>query len=227
MKDVLGRLINRSGESQLISMLREHVESSIKASKIIIDILSGCCSSIADIEKMANEVMLLEKKADSIADKINSIITRGSVAPAIISDLQYIVDKTDDVLDGLYFMGMELSRAYRLGINKNKIIEEIYRDITKMISLAQLGIEKLLELYRSVFTDYKKATAIVKDIDTIEDRIDEDKNMVLDKIYSHHKELDAIEMFHLIELVRVVDSIADATEDAAQSTLRVAGAVYM
>lgn len=198
--------------------LRKHLEISLRAIDVIYSLVTAC-RDYGEAAAKANEVLLMEREADNLTEELFTKILRGSIPPAIISELQYLIDKTDDIMDKIYFIGMELARAYKNNFVSNAALKEIYTDIGFMISLAKSGIEKLRELYIVAFRDRENTIRLKAEIDIIEDRIDEAKNQALNKIYES-RGLTPIEIFHAIEMIRVVDDIADSTEDAAHAVVR-------
>jgi len=218
LKRIFERVVSRVPEIEIMDGLKRHLEISLKAVDIVYGMITEC-RDYGEAALKANEVLLMEREADNLTEEMFTKILRGSVPPAIVSELQYLVDKTDDIMDRIYFIGMELARAYKNGLVASSELRSIYADIGLMLSLAKSGIQKLKELYLTAFRDKENTMRLRAEIDIIEDRIDEAKNQALNKIYES-RGLRPIEIFHAIELIRVVDDIADATEDAAHAVVR-------
>jgi len=218
LKRIFERIVSRSPEVEIMESLKKNLDLSLRAIDIVYSLITEC-RDYGEAAVKANEVLLMEREADNLTEEIFSKILKGSVPPAIVSELQYLVDKTDDIIDKVYFIAMELARAYKNGLVSNGELRSIYADIGLMLSLAKSGAQKLRELYLAAFRDKENTMRLRAEIDIIEDRIDEVKNQALNKIYES-RGLRPIEIFHAIELIRVVDDIADATEDAAHAVVR-------
>jgi len=218
LKRIFERIVSRSPEVEIMESLKKNLDLSLRAIDIVYSLIAEC-RDYGEAAVKANEVLLMEREADNLTEEIFSKILKGSVPPAIVSELQYLVDKTDDIIDKVYFIAMELARAYKNGLVSNGELRSIYADIGLMLSLAKSGVQKLRELYLAAFRDKENTMRLRAEIDIIEDRIDEVKNQALNKIYES-RGLRPIEIFHTIELIRVVDDIADATEDAAHAVVR-------
>lgn len=224
LKRVFEKISPRPPEREIFENLARHLEISLKALDIAYGMIMECCRDQGEAAEKANEVLLMEREADGLAEELFTKILKGSIPPAIVSELQYLIDKTDDIMDHIYFIGMEMARAYRNGLTRNSSLRQIYSDIGMMMSLAKSGLRKLQELYIAAFRDIESTIKLRAEIDIIEDRIDEVKNRALDKIYEGEG-LKPIEIFHAIQLIRVVDDIADSTEDAAHAVVRLESSV--
>ncbi|MEM2204436.1 MAG: DUF47 family protein [Sulfolobales archaeon] len=224
LKRIFDRISPKTPEREMFDTLVKHLDISLKALDTAYEMVSGRCKDPGEAAERANEVLLMEREADELAEDLFVKIIKGSMPPVIVSELQYLVDKTDDIMDHIYFIGMEMSRAYRNGLTQNQLLGQIYSDIGLMMSLAKSGLKKLRELYVKAFRDRETTLKLKAEIDVIEDKIDEVKNQVLNKIYEGGG-LKPIEIFHAIQLIRTVDDIADATEDAAHAVVRLESSI--
>ena len=210
LKRVLG------SDAEIFKMLFDHVTLSLDSCTIVYRMLTEKLSD-DEIAKLTNEVVILEKSADRIAEEALKRLARSSLTVSLVPDLYYIVNKTDDIEDHLYFIAMELLRGVKSGIRSNTHIIEIYRELGRTLVLTRSGLERLQKMLEKGLGDTEFLEKLEKEIDIIEDQVDVEKNHILDKIYSQHKLLSPLEFTHLIELVRTIDDIADATEDIAHT----------
>ncbi len=208
------------GEEEVFEGLAEHVSLSIKSMKIINDILSGSLSDKV-IEASAVEVISYEKNGDKIADKLITLVMQGAMPVALAGDMGLLIDKVDDILDLIYFLALELARAYRVGVSRRSVVAEMYKKFTGMSLLATKALEALKEQFESVFKDYKKVQDLDSQIDVYEDKVDEFKNNILDEIYGLGTSVDPITFNHLVEIVRTLDTIVDSCEDASHILIRI------
>ncbi len=208
------------GEEEVFKGLAEHISLSIKSMKIINDILSGSLSDKI-IEASAVEVISYEKNGDKIADKLIILVMQGAIPVALAGDMGLLIDKVDDILDLIYFLALELARAYRVGVSRKNVVAEMYKKFTGMSLLATKALEALKEQFESVFEDYKKVQDLDSQIDVYEDKVDEFKNNILDEIYGLGTSVDPITFNHLVEIVRTLDTIVDSCEDASHILIRI------
>jgi len=201
---------------EIFRMLSRHVSISLESCDIVYKMFSEKLSN-DEIARLANEVVILEKNADGIAEEALKRLAKGSLTITLVPDLHYIINKTDDVEDHLYFIAMELLRGSRSGIRENPYITDVYKDLGRTLMLTRSGLERLQKMFEKGFRDVEILSKLEKEIDIIEDRVDDEKNHILDKIYSQHKMMSPLEFTHLIELVRAIDDIADASEDISHT----------
>ncbi|RLG78176.1 MAG: hypothetical protein DRO14_01355 [Thermoprotei archaeon] len=145
--------------------------------KIINDILSGSLSDKV-IEASAVEVISYEKNGengDKIADKLIIPVMQGAMPVALVGDMGLLIDKVDDILDLIYFLALELARAYKVDVSKKNVVAEMYKKFTGMSLLAAKALEALKEQFESAFKDYKKVQDLDSQIDVYEDKVDEFK----------------------------------------------------
>ncbi|MEM2751815.1 MAG: hypothetical protein QXI94_01830, partial [Sulfolobales archaeon] len=57
------------------------------------------------------KIVDLEKKGDKIYDAVISSVLKGAFPLPLIADLGVLLDDFDDILDLIYFLGMELTRG--------------------------------------------------------------------------------------------------------------------
>jgi predicted phosphate transport protein (TIGR00153 family) len=208
-----------SGEAELFAKLSTHVGLSLKALKIVENMITE--SDSAGVETKVVDIIALEKNGDRIVSELSNMVSKGAVPIALIGDFEALMDRIDDILDLIYFMGMELGRARRAGISENPVVKEIYEDILKIIRLAEKSLERLKNQFDIVLENFNKLRELDAQIDFYEDKVDEFKNTILDKIYSLGNQVDPITFNHLLELVRTSDTVVDACEDVSHSLLRI------
>ncbi len=199
---------------EIFDMLAQHLELSIHAADIVVKEFAPNVDRFS-VVRMAAEVMALEKRGDDVAAELTRVIGASSLPITMYGDLERLLDIVDDVLDDLYFMSQEIARARRLGLDANDVVKEVYQDLAAMSSVAKLAIERLRDLMKVAYIDSKKVVDLNREIDTLEDKVDEMRNSVLDKIYGNRDSLDHLSTYHLIELTRAIDRLVDACKDAA------------
>jgi len=213
-------------EQKIFEMLAEHLRLSVRATDIVVRELTLEKERRYEVESLASEVMALEKRGDEIVSDVVREISHGAVPPMLYGDMHVLTDLVDDILDELYFIAMEVSRGRKTGLDVNPVVNEVYEDLASMLSVARLAIERLVELFTSALKDRDRAQKIDRDVDVFEDRVDELRNVVMDKIYANKSQLDHLSFYHLVELVKAIDRVVDACEDASHLALSVISSIF-
>ena len=214
------RKLLMAGEDKLFSKLAEHVGLSRKSMNVVIEMLKGEVDDYK-LNTLVIEVVTNEKSGDKIAMELTTMVSRGAIPLALLGDIEALIDRVDDILDLIYFMASEYERARKVGISKSKAVRSIYPELLKTSLLAAKALEALQEEFKVALNDFDKLQKLDDKIDVYEDRVDDFKSGMLDKVYSLGKEIDAITFNHLIEMIRSMDTIVDACEDASHMLLRV------
>lgn len=216
----------RSSERELIDSLKSHISLSKEAigysQKLLID---SSRLSLPEILDYRARIVDIEKKGDRMYDVVVSSVLRGAFPLPLNANLGVLLDDFDDILDLIYFLGMELTRGIKVGLTSNSTVMEIYRVYSRMLERAMEAISSLDAVLSHILKDITKAAEEVSHIDYIEDAVDEMKNAVIEEIYSKSEKLSVLEFTHLIEVVRTIDTIVDKVQDASQELVRIFSAV--
>ncbi len=219
MLGILRKLL-MAGEERLFKMLADHVELSIRSMKIVTEMLKGEIDDYR-VESLVIDVVTNEKSGDKIAMELTNLVTKGAVPIALLGDIEVLIDRIDDILDLTYFLATEYERAHRAGINRIPETREMYGELLKTALLASKALEALKEEFLVALEDFSKLQSLDDKIDVYEDKVDELKSAMLDKLYSLGRDVDAITFNHLVEMIRSLDTIVDACEDASHLLIRV------
>jgi len=214
------RKLLMAGEEKLFTMLARHVGLSRKSMSVVIEMLKGEVDEYG-VNALVIEVITNEKSGDKIAMELTNLVSKGAIPLALLGDIEVLIDRVDDILDLIYFMASEYERAHRVGVTKDEAVKKIYMELVKTSLLAAKALEALQEEFSVALNDFEKLQSLDDKIDVYEDRVDDFKSKMLDKVYSLGKNVDAITFNHLIEMIRSMDTIVDACEDASHLLLRV------
>lgn len=216
----------RGSEQELVESLKKHVSLSREAIGYSITMLREPSRlSIPQILEYRTKIIDLEKKGDKIYDAMISSVLKGAFPLPLVADLGVLLDDFDDILDLIYFLGMELTRGIRVGLVKNSTVAEIYSFSGKMVEKAVESILSLDTVLSHVLKDMAKAAEEASRIDYIEDVVDEMKNTAIEEIYTKAEKLSILEFTHLIEIIRTIDTIVDKVQDSSQELVRIFSAV--
>ncbi len=218
----LKKLANKGVD--VFEKLASHLELSVKAAELVEQELD-VARELNEVESLTAQVIALEKRGDELAAEITSLLTRSALPLTMHSEFGRLLDMVDDVLDELYFIASEISRGRRCGLHHNNRVKEVYRELAAMSSIARLAVQKLHELTKLAFKDVDKAGALSVEIDAYEDRVDEMRNSIMNRIYECRNELDTISLFHLIEITRAIDRVVDTCKDVAHTVLSIVTSV--
>ncbi|MEM2308791.1 MAG: DUF47 family protein [Sulfolobales archaeon] len=216
----------RGSEQELLGSLKRHISLSREAIGYSLIMLTEPSKlTTSQILEYRAKIVDLEKKGDKIYDAVISSVLKGAFPLPLIADLGVLLDDFDDILDLIYFLGMELTRGIRVGLTRNPTVMEIYGISSKMVEKAIESISSLDSALSCVIKNIARATEEASRIDYIEDVVDEIKNMAIEEIYVKSEKLGILEFTHLMEIVRAIDTIVDKVQDASQELVRIFSAV--
>ncbi len=212
----------RTGERELIESLREHLSLSREALALSLAMLRKHSKlDLSQVLECRARIVDLEKRGDRIYDAAVSSVLKGAFPLPLITELGTLLDDLDDILDLIYFLGMELARGIKAGLTRNPTVAEIYEVTGDMAEKAAESLSSLEALLSHILKDMAKAVEEVSRIDRVEDVVDDMKNVTIEKIYSRSGELGVLEFTHLMEVVRTVDTIVDKAQDVSQELVRI------
>ncbi len=216
----------RTSERELIDSLRSHVSLSKEALALSLRMLREYPKlSLPQVLEYRARIVDLEKRGDQIYDSVVSSVLRGAFPLPLTTELGALLDDLDDILDLIYFLGMELTRGIKAGLTKNPTVAEIYEVSSEMVERAAESISSLESLLSHILKDVAKAMRVSSRIDSIEDVVDDMKNAAIESIYARSGELGVLEFTHLIEVVKTIDTIVDKVQDVSQELTRIFSAV--
>ncbi|MEM1611122.1 MAG: DUF47 family protein, partial [Sulfolobales archaeon] len=93
LKRIFEKMVPKTPEIEIMENLRKHLDLSLKAIDIVYNLITNC-RDYGEAALKANEVLLMEREADNLTEETFTKILKGSVPPALVSELQYLVDKT-------------------------------------------------------------------------------------------------------------------------------------
>jgi len=220
------RRLFRGSEQELVDSLKKHLSLAKEAIGYSLIMLTEPSKlTMSEILEYRAKIVDLEKKGDKIYDAMISSVLKGAFPLPLIADLGVLLDDFDDILDLIYFLGMELTRGIRVGLTRNPTVMEVYSVSGKMVEKAIESISSLDSALTYITKNIAKATAEASRIDYIEDVVDEIKNIAIEEIYVKSEKLSILEFTHLMEIVRTIDTIVDKVQDASQELVRIFSAV--
>lgn len=215
-RGILSRLLNPfiKGEEELFRSIEEHARLTINALSIIEDALkSGDPTKIREAEI---EVSVLENQGDEISRMLSQEVSTGAIATPIMSDVELLIGKVDDILDRVHILAREVRRA--ASICSSPVVKELLRnDIVELLMVDKRGVEEFVSLVDSVIRgdDLGSIKGKALFIGKLEDEVDEAKDRLIDKLYELAREISYIEFLSLIHIVFTLDDVIDIVKDAS------------
>ena len=168
-----------------------------------------------DFDMLTEEVAHLESEADAIKRNIRNHLPRGILMPVDKFQFMQYLKEQDNVLD-------EVEEAlFWLSFRPRSIPPEVSNDILHLVTAVIPTIEKLPDLVSLATQFFKhdskdlriKMKSIVRDIRQNEREADVLERDLKYKIFSTIKE--ALTVYHLVQLVEHIGSIADHAQNAS------------
>ncbi len=215
--------IFRSREEKLFLYLLDHV----KLSKECIDELIRVVEEIPNrdrLDEVARYIAALEKEADELTRKMDEEVVSGAIIPSIISDLELLLDRIDNVMDGIYFLSRELRRGASIWEVDPRVVEFLRDPFIKMLRITQRSIDILLTLLQNAPRNKDVMRSMGLRIEKLEEEVDDIKDGVMDGLYTL-RDLAPVTFHHITALTYGIDSILDNMKDVAVLVLTISNAI--
>ncbi|MFB6471183.1 MAG: DUF47 domain-containing protein [Vulcanisaeta sp. AZ3] len=221
IKDFWGRILSPlyGSEKEFLNRLMAHLELSRKA----LEILEGMVLSAVEDNNMSKtkvsegmrEIAALENEGDEIVRQVNDEILKGAVSITTASVMDSILNKSDDILDGIHVLSRELKRTYYL-CNTEPIRKFLSEEFLEMIEIGKEALNNLLNMISNLNNrSLNDMSIIVKGIRKLEEEVDDIKDSALDELYANAKELTYVEFMSIMSLIFGVDDVLDSIKDVA------------
>jgi len=199
------------GEKNLLSRLSEYPIMGIESSSNLILMLQNAPS---DVEKYNGIVREIEKKGDEMDITFRHEVTSGAISSSLMDNLLDLIEKCDDILDKCYFTSREINRFninYTMTPDEKIVKELAYTDFIKILD----ANKKSLDLVHSILNenDLSKMREDRRNIEAIEEQVDEIKDNLIDYTYKNSTKISYIVFEHLNTLAHKLDDLLDDCED--------------
>jgi len=170
------------------------------------------------VKELCNEIDVIEHEADVIKQTIRSQLSSSIMLPVNADDLLNFLKPQDAIPDNaqvvaywLTFRQCEVPDAI-----KDKVLVLMSRTV-ESVEMYETLVDKLSELLETSFSkrEVKETLAIVPQVEELEHEVDVIESDLLKTIFEHEDVLGGAGVYYLIELVRGIGDIADASEHAA------------
>ncbi len=211
------------GEREFIGRLITHIELSQRALSIlesmVLSAVENNSVSKTKVSEGMREIAALEREGDEIVRQINDTVLKGAVPITTVSIMDTILNKSDDILDGIHVLSRELRRTYYL-CNTEPVRKFLSEEFLEMLRIGKEALKMLLEIINNLdkkgFGDIR---VMVMGIQKLEEEVDDIKDSALDKLYSSAKELTYVEFMSSMSLIFGIDDVLDSIKDIAYMLL--------
>lgn len=167
-----------------------------------------------DFQELRQEIIRLEKEADTIKRRIRGHIPKGTLLPVdkfelfrYLREQDSVLDAVEDALDWIAFRG-ELCMPENIQKDFMLLIDavmELLDDLQQMVKEARMYFRYFSEEQR------KQIKEIIRKLRQQEHNADIYEDKIKEKVNS---EIDSVTVFHLVRLAEIIGSIADHAENA-------------
>jgi predicted phosphate transport protein (TIGR00153 family) len=225
IRDFWGKILSPLyvGEREFLDKLVTHLRLSQRA----LDILESMVLSAVEnnnisktkVSEGMREIAALEREGDEIVRQVNDEILKGAVPITTASIMDTILNKSDDILDGIHVLSRELRRTYFL-CNTNPVRKFLGEEFLEMLRIGKEALKNLIEVINDLNTkSFSDIRVMVMGIQKLEEEVDDIKDSALDKLYSNAKELTYLEFMSNTSLIFGIDDVLDSIKDIAYMLL--------
>ncbi|MEM0139426.1 MAG: DUF47 family protein [Ferroplasma sp.] len=199
------------GEKNLLSRLSDYPDLGITASESLIAMLK---TAPADVESYNESIRTIEKKGDEMDIEFRHEVTSGAISSSLMDNILALIEKCDDILDKTYFSSREINRFninYTAGSSENSIVAHAYSSFIEILN----DNIKALGLVHSILNenDLSKMRQDRRNIEKIEEDVDELKDGVIDYTYKESSNISYLVFEHINTLAHKLDDLLDDCED--------------
>ncbi len=214
-----------TGERSLFEKVGSYAQLGEQANEHLRNMLS--CKNKTDLSVVKEKIKKLEVEGDSITFELKNNITSGAVNPSLTDSFLELVDRSDDILDTLYYISREIARFHEFlseaSAGETEIICGYYDEINRALDY---NSEALKNLQKMVLND--DVGNIIKywsNIERMEEEVDDIKDELLDRLYSDSKKISYLSFIHLSSIIHKVDDLLDQNQDIADLLIQIITAV--
>ncbi len=199
------------GEKNLLSRLSVYPLMGIESSSNLILMLKNAPS---DVEKYNEIVRSIEKKGDEMDIDFRHEVTSGAISSSLMDNLLGLIEKCDDILDKTYFTSREINRFnihYKMTEEEKNVRDHAYDSFITILE----ANKKSLDFVHSILNenDLSKMKEDRKNIEAIEEQVDEIKDNIIDFTYLNSTKISYLVFEHLNTLAHKLDDLLDDCED--------------
>lgn len=195
-----------------------HASKGVETVRKLDQAVNAYCTNMPLVEELSHEIDNIEHEADIIKQTIRGQLSSSIMLPVNAEDLLNFLKPQDSIAD------VAQEAAYMLSLRQCDMPDaiedqlcQLSAETLKTVEIYETLVDSLSELLETSFSkrEVEETLALVPQIEEMEHITDLIEKDLIRDIYAHEKELGAVGVFYLIELVRTIADIADKTEHAA------------
>ncbi len=214
-----------TGEKSLFIKIGEYARLGKQANDDLRKMLS--CSSKIDLASIKDKIKKLEVEGDSITFELKNSITSGAVNPSLTDSFLELVDRSDDILDTLYYISREIARfstyLSEAPAKESEIVCNYYEEINRALMYNSDSLNNLEKMVSD--EDVKSIIMEWSNIEKMEEKVDDIKDELLDRLYVDSKMISYLSFIHLSSVIHKVDDLLDQNQDIADILIQIVTAV--
>ena len=174
-----------------------------------------------EMERLCGKVDQLEKEADKLKESIRDSLSHRVMMPVSRNDVLLYLYYQDKIAD----RAQDVAKWLPLRKNKNLLPEELRKIILEM---AKESIDAVRGVYEAITQldivlesgfneeEIKKEYEIIKEVETVESKIDKYVSYILNYVFQHDDEMKYSEALYILNLSRLLSSISDKAKDSVE-----------
>jgi predicted phosphate transport protein (TIGR00153 family) len=170
------------------------------------------------VRELSRDIDTIEHEADVIKQTIRSQLSSSIMLPVNANDLLNFLKPQDSIPDNAQEVAYWLTfrQCDAPDVIKNGLLELMSRSL-ETVEKYETVVDKLSELLETSFSkkEVKETLAIVPEVEELEHQVDVIESNMLKMIFDHEDELGGSGVYYLVELVKGIGNVADASEHAA------------
>ncbi len=173
-----------------------------------------------DITEMVQYICARESEADEIKFKLRNSLKKSVKLPFTIKSVLDYLHNQDDLIDAIEDIAVKMSLNKIDGLDEHiqqKLLEMV-RQVERSVDLLQDMVRDLRKIIDSSFAAQviQEEERDYKEIDMIENNVDELSLEIGKWIYSKKKELNPLDLIYFREMVLILGHMTDTAENSAE-----------
>ena len=205
------------GERQSLLSMQSYMNLAIENSSILISVFQ---KPEDPLEDMVSKVSENEKKADDITLELKRNVTSGAIGSTLMDNFLNLIEKFDDIIDRTYWISREMTRTKDSLIANSFHMEPVSNFYANFCVILEKNIEAVKMVDRMLqVSDVSEAKQIRKEIEKLEEEVDEIKDGIIDRLYRISESISYLTFNHINSVVHTLDDLLDDCEDISDLIL--------
>ena len=214
LKDLLAKIYS-SPEKDVLELTVKHANICRETVRQLNIVLANLLKKSKTIPEDIAKVSKLEEDADAIRRQLLDLLAKGAMPPISRVDFMRLAERVDMTAD----WAKEAARV--ITIIQDLPAKRFYVNYLEMIEHIVKGMQLLSKAIDSLGSNFEEIMPLVKEIETIEDKVDELYVVTLKKIVEEEELRTEILYVKLLEsLEMIMDSCEDASDVLEEITIR-------